>query len=173
MSEESQVGESTEEVNPEAQSGTESELTREDLLKVVADLRKENAGSRVRNKTEREEITRKLNEHDEWKKSQLSEVDRLKAEKDDAVKLATDLLREKRQATAAKKAGLDPDLADRISGDSDEEMLADAKKLAAKLPTKGTAPDANSMFAGQRGAAVGSGKDANEADWFRKMFSDH
>ena len=142
------------------------ELTREELLAEVSKLRKESAGRRVAKK----EVDAKLKEYEEWKLSQLSEVDRAKAETAKAEETVRVLLMEKAQRNAAKKAGLDPDYADRLRGETEEEMVADAKALVAKGFGTKTSSTASNGLAGKRGKPVGAGAEQTESDWFRKQF---
>lgn len=162
MSEESQEDTtSTTENDGQNTAGTESVLTLEDAIKEIGKLRKEAGSRRLKNK----ETLRKLDEYDEWKKSQMSEVERAKAEKAELEQTVLELRREKWQIDAAAKAGLDPDFADRIRGDSVEEMVADAKRMAAKLGTK-SAQSRPSVFGGRStGRPVGtdSSEDATTA----------
>lgn len=164
--EESQVDENldpNEEVE-EAQVA-ETKLSYEDLAAEVSRLRRENASKRVKAK----DLDDKLKKYSEWEKSQMSELERAKAEKADVERQLRELTNERLQATAAKKAKLDPDLADRIKGETEEEMLEDARRLAKRYPA--TASSADTMFAGTRGRPVGDGKEESESDWFRNQFS--
>jgi len=125
-------------------------LTVEELKAELAKVRREAASRRVANKEKEKE----LEEFQKWKDSQKSELEkaleRAKAAEEKAAK--ADL--EKLQRKVAKDAGLDPELADRLIGDSEEELLADAKALAAKYKPSG----AGATFAGRRGSAVTTGK---------------
>lgn len=167
MSEESQVDDTLEVEDGSVELQDDStKLTYDELAAEVARLRRENANKRVRNK----DLDAKLKEHDDWKKSQLSDVERANAEKAEVEKELVLLRNEKLQATAAKKAKLDPDLADRIKGDTEEEMLEDARRLAKRYPASASA-NADTMFAGTRGNPVGHDKDESENDWFRNQFT--
>lgn len=74
---------------------------------------------------------------------------------------------EKLRGRIAKEAGLDSDLADRIRGESEDEMLEDAKNLAKKYRAK----PAVDVYAGRRGAPVdgNASKSPNQTfnDWVR------
>ena len=161
MSDESQVDETAEnEEGTDEQLEAAPELTQDELLKEVAKLRREAASRRVANK----EKDARLKEYDDWKKSQMTEVDRAKAETAELQSTVRELLSEKNRNTAAAKAGLDLEFADRILGDTLEEMTADAKRLAASLGK--TAPrKASDALAGQRGKGVGQNAVPSENDW--------
>jgi hypothetical protein len=161
MSDESQVDDNT---NENEDEGTEldasPELSAEDLLKEVAKLRKEAASRRVKNK----DLDAKLSEYEEWKKSQMSDLDRAKAEKAELEQTVLELKQETWRTAAASKAGLDADWADRVQGETKEEMIADAKRLAAALGEK--TPGVGSL-AGKRGKPVGSNPVQDEDAWLR------
>lgn len=162
MSEElPQAGDSTETETNESTS----KLSYEELEAELARTRKEAASRRVSSKEKEAELA----EYREWKKSQMSEVDRLKSERAEMEAEVKQIRRENLQRKVASKVGLDPDFASRIHGDSEEEMLADAKALASKLP--GGKPSASGLLAGKRGGPVGSGAEESESEWFRKQFS--
>jgi len=155
----------TEEVTTTTDESTEDEgsqddnLSIEDYKRIVAKLRRE-AGSR---RLKAKEVEEKLKEYDDWKKSQMSEVDRVKAER---AELETELKQyrmEKLQKSVAAKAKLDAEFADLIKGDSEEEMLAHAKTLKARLATSGN-PEGTRP--GVRGAPVGGDAHATANEWF-------
>lgn len=127
--------------------------TVEGLKAELAKVRREAAARRVANKDKDKE----LEEFQKWKESQKSELekalDRAKAAEAKAAKAD----KEKLQRRVAKEAGLDPDLADRLIGDTEDELLEDAKALAAKYRVSGT----NLTAAGRRGQPVTSGKTAS------------
>lgn len=154
--------ENSEEVDPQA--GTEVEMSVDELKAELAKTRREAAKRRV----SKNEVEQKLAEYEEWKKSQMSEVDRLKAEKAETEEELRKFRVEKLQVAAAKKAGLDPDLADRIKGNTESEMLADAKVLAAKAPVKGVSPTARELRAGVQGNPVGTETGTDGNSWLRE-----
>jgi chromosome segregation ATPase len=137
-----------------------SSRTPDSYEKEISDLRKEAAKHRV----EKQKVKDELQEFNAWKDSQKSELDRAN---DKLKELETELTRERRsrlQTEAAKKADLDLDLADRVRGDTIEEMIEDAKLMAAKYP-KSSAPGAG--HAGERGKPVGS---KQGTDWLKDMW---
>lgn len=150
-------GQETPETTPPAEEG----LTPEQLRAELAKVRKEAASRRVMTR----EQEKQLAEFETWKKSQMTESERLKAERDEAVKKLQDAETEKLQRKVARAAKLPVDLADRIRGNTEEEMLADAQAMAKRL-----GGSANGMFAGQRGTPVGTGAARSEDEWFRKLF---
>lgn len=152
---------------PEGQDAPETTapeegLTAEQLRAELQKVRKEAASRRVLTR----EQEKQLAEFETWKKSQMTESERLKAERDEAVKKLQDAETEKLQRKVARAAKLPVDLADRIRGNTEEEMLEDAKAMAKRLG--GTA---NGMFAGQRGTPVGTGAARSEDAWFRELFN--
>lgn len=140
---------------------TEEGLTPEQLRAELAKVRKEAASRRVLTR----EQEKQLQEFEAWKKSQMTESERLKAERDEAVAKLQAAETERLQRKVARAAKLPVDLADRIRGNTEEEMLEDAKAMAKRLGAS-----ANGMFAGQRGAPVGTGAARSEDEWFRKLF---
>jgi len=68
------------------------------------------------------------------KAAEMSEIDKLKAQVDEANAKATRLERESLQRQAAEAAGLPPALASRLQGDDLEAMTADAKAMLEALP---------------------------------------
>jgi len=70
----------------------------------------------------------------ERKKAELSEIDRLKLEKQEAEQKLADLTRKEQRREIAEKVKLPFALADRIKGETPEEMEADAKQLFESLP---------------------------------------
>jgi NAD-specific glutamate dehydrogenase len=105
------------------------------------------------------------------KDSEMSELDKLKkalAEKD---AMLTGLQRAQAQRQAAEKTGLPAVFADRLKGETPEEMEADAKAILAALPKPAppqvgaTNPGSNATGSGetiaqQRARIYGSGGDA-------------
>lgn len=72
----------------------------------------------------------------EDKKAKLSEIDRLKLEKQEVDQKYALLLLDTQRSAAAKKVGLPNIFADRINGDTLEEMEEDAKLLLSAIPTQ-------------------------------------
>lgn len=151
-----------EEVLEESEDNDEAEPTVEQLLAERTKLRRENAKHRV----EKQQAKSELEEFRAWKDSQKSELERAK---DEANALKQELVKEKRsrlQIKAAKEAGLDLDLASRVSGADLDEMIEDAKELASHLKPAGAG--AGDLGAGGRGSGVGSG--TKKTDWLEKLW---
>lgn len=68
------------------------------------------------------------------KESELSEVERLKRQLDEATERLTTATRREMQREAADAAKLPAEFASRLVGSNLEEMVEDAKKLAAAMP---------------------------------------
>jgi len=171
---ESQVDNTKDDGSTDESIDSTSGLSKEQLEAEVKKLRQEAGGRRVLGKQKDAEHAKTLAELDEIKKSQMSEVDRVKAENAELAKAVNTMKVERLQLAVAKAAGLDPDLAELITGESEEEMLAKAEKLAAKTGGKSTQDTntASNMFAGVRGKPVGADADAKtESEWFRNQFS--
>jgi len=158
MADEPQEGQNLEVEPGETNEGQVPDgLSLDDAVKEIAKLRKEAARRRVSNK----ETTEKLAAYDEWQKSQMSEVDRLKAEKAELEATTHALRKEKWQVTAAEKAGLPAEFAEDVRGDSEEEMTAHAKRLAAKLGKKAPVTT-KSPFASRGAGGKPVGQNASE-----------
>ena len=104
-----------------------------ELEKQIKELRKEAASYRTRAKELEgaQEATQRAELEQQGKYKEL-----LDAEKSERAKLALELAGLKRtamQQSAASAAGLPLDLAPRLIGDTDEELLADAKAMAKRL----------------------------------------
>ena len=154
----------SEEDEPDDDADTDSKLTREQAIKLLKKTRKEAAQKRILTRDQKKE----LDDFKKWRDSQKSEVDKLKEENRalKAAQRASDF--EKAQRKAARSAKLPVEFADRLKGDSPEELLEDAKELAKVLgrPSKSTRTTASGMFAGNRGAAVGQNVVDDEQAWF-------
>lgn len=119
----------------------------------------------ARYRTERNKLKDELTEYHAWKDSQKTELERARDEANAARDEAKRLKLEQLQFQAARKAGLDLDLMDRIRGESLEDMVEDAKTLAAKSkPSGGSAGD---YGAGERGSAPEGGRSTN---WLADLF---
>jgi hypothetical protein len=70
----------------------------------------------------------------ERKKAQMTETERLQAERDEALQKATEFERKQHQRDAAEKVGLPLAFADRLKGATPEELESDAKALLESLP---------------------------------------
>jgi phosphoenolpyruvate synthase/pyruvate phosphate dikinase len=136
----------------------------EELLAEIRQLRKEAAGRRVANR----EKDAELEEFRKWKDAQKTELERTAERAAQAEKELQALRRERLQEEVARAVGLDPDLADRIRGESKEEMLEDARKMAEKA-SPGKSAQVADLFKGARGAPVKGEMDTSAAfnQWIR------
>lgn len=157
----------TEEVEETAEEAPEdkpkdtslSAADKDELLKEITRLRKENAKRRTEGK-QVEEAAKKWQQHVDSQKTELEKLqDEKKELEDDLEKYKVAEL----QAQLAKEHGVDSDLAEFIVGSDLDEMTEKAKKLAAKsTPKKTTAKD---LRAGKTGAVE---MDSNK--WFKQLF---
>lgn len=108
----------------------EEAFDKERAMATIKNLRK---FEKEATKLQKEIESYKLKE-DERKKAELSEIDRLKLEAQEAKEQLAQLAREKTQREIAEKYKLPFGLADRIKGETPEEMEADAKSLFDSLP---------------------------------------
>jgi hypothetical protein len=109
---------------------TEDAFDKERAMATIKNLRKyEKEAAKLQ-----KEIESFKQKEDERKKAELSEIDRLKLEKQEAEQKLAYFAREKLQREIADKLKLPFGLADRIKGETPEEMEADAKQLFDSLP---------------------------------------
>lgn len=153
-------------VTPEADAtveDTEAELSAEDLKKMLEKVRRENAKRRV----SENETKAKLKEYDEWKASQLTEVERLKLEAEDAKKDAEEVRTENRRDKVARKYNLADDLVEFLGTGSEEDMIERAKRLA-KTTESSAGTGTGSLFGDSRGTPVGAGQPST--GWLKDLF---
>lgn len=157
-------------VDPTVADGTDPvedapkvELTREQLEKELAKVRREAASNRVEKNAQKALV----DELQKYRDSEKTELELLKERAERAEAVAKEVGREKAARDAAKKAGLDPDLFDLLKGDTDEELEQHAAALKERL---GATPKAgNDLLGGSRGAPVKANSSNNEQ--FRTWFS--
>jgi hypothetical protein len=129
-----------------------SEKTPEELASMIKDLRKENAAKRIRNR----EDENKLKEFEEWKRSQMTEAEKLRADLEKAKAEKIDIWRE----ALCEKYDVPEEDRDLVNGSSKEEMDRLARKLGKKTNSSDKDNDASgqspNLFPGVRGKAVGS-----------------
>lgn len=141
-----------------------SKLSKEELAKIARKLRRENAKRRVTTN----QTTKEIEEFRKWKESQLTEKERLTARIKELEQEKASADHDKLVRRVAKKAGLSLEVADRLRGETEEELLEDAISLA-KLVGKRSASTA-AQHAGNRGTPVGAGGTPSDSDWFRDLF---
>ena len=107
-----------------ATGDTAAELAR--LQKEIADLRKENAKHRTANREAERKAAEEAGQFKTLYEQTMAELETLKA---DAAKRGREALLHR----VAKTAGLPDDLADRLRGETEDELLADAKAMAKRL----------------------------------------
>lgn len=179
MSEEGQVPEGQEPQEPvapvtgntnDAINASLEDVTDPDVLKkMVKSLR----GEAAKHRTEKQANAAKLVEYDEWKTSQLSELDKANQRAELAEAKAVEALRR----SVIKEFNIDDDYHEFITGSTEDELTAKAQKFA-KL-SKGAednsvlpAGTAN-LRPGKRGNPVGaqSGK-AEDVAFFEGLWND-
>lgn len=139
----------------DAESGNSNSLEEADpqeLLKEIQKLRRENAKRRTDSKKLEEEAA-------EWRKyqeSQKTELERLTDRNKELEGALSTYQLEKLQAKIAREQGVDPDLADLITGADEDEMVERAKRLAEK--TKPKTATAQDMGAGKNAGSGPSGR---------------
>jgi len=128
------------EVQPTEENPKE-EITTEEVPEEEA-FDKERAMATIKNLRKFEKDAAKLSKElesyklkeEERKKAELSEIDRLKLEAQEAKDKLAELTLDKQRREIAEKVKLPFALADRIKGETPEEMEADAKQLFDSLP---------------------------------------
>jgi len=162
MSEEVQETVETDETE-EIDESQDDTLSLEDWKQIALKARTEAKNRRLSNK----ETQAKLKEYEDYKKSQLSEVERVKTEKAEVEELLKKYQKVEWRSKAAEKAKLDAAYADLIAGDSEEAMVEHAKQLAARLKND----DVRDVLSpGARGPHV----EAPESEinkWFKSMWN--
>lgn len=141
------------------------------LRKIARQLRNENKNARLKNK-DRDE---KLSEYEKWKQSQMSELEKARADLEAERKSHRDTLVE----SVAHKYGVDDEYREFLVGDTRDELEERAKKLGKLGKSKeedsgGAAPN---LLGGRRGNAVGKNDDGRnisadtEGRWFGEFMS--
>jgi hypothetical protein len=160
------TSEETQEVVEEQELVTDADvldsLEPDDLKKEIKKLRRENA----KHRTAKQSKDAELEEFRAWKDSQLTVLERAQKRASELEAQLSTHQREKQQRDAAKKADLDPDLADRVRGDTFDEMVEDAKRLREKFPKSAVVRDAVVGSTGKK--PVGS-KAEDSNSWFADL----
>jgi len=134
MTEEVKVTQSTETVEQATETAAEQaapeEFDRDRAMALIEKLRKENRELTKRAKTA-DELEAEKRKREEAEMSELDKANKRLAELEAQVKNQT--LAQMRREVAAS-VGLPPALADRIHGETPEEMEADAKAIAEAIP---------------------------------------
>lgn len=158
----------TPEVTPEPQGESKgSSITSlDDALKVINDLRSENAAKRVKAK----EIEEKAAKWEEYVQSQKTELERLTESKTALEKQLADLQANQLRDQVAKEVGVPEELIEFLTGSDEQTLRANAKKLASvKQGSSNTSAPKTDFFAGQRGTPVSKPTEGLN-DFFTKMW---
>ncbi len=159
------VGNTNDAINASLEDVTDPDI----LKKMVKSLR----GEAAKHRTEKQANAAKLVEYDEWKTSQLSELDKANQRAEQAEAKAVEALRR----SVIKEFGVEEDYHEFITGSTEDELTAKAQKFA-KL-SKGAednsvlpAGTAN-LRPGKRGAPVGgnNGK-SDDVAFFEGLWND-
>lgn len=142
----------------ETQQIEQDEITEQEPLNEVdeKEFDKERAMTTIKNLREFEKKSKKLEKElqsykdaeQKRKESEMSEIDKEKTRADAAETELKQLKTEKLKREIAEKAGLPAEFADRLRGETPEELEADAKAFSEKLPKptpkiSTTNPDSN------------------------------
>ncbi len=150
-------------VNEGAPDDGAVKLTYEELSAELAKTRKEAADRRVKAR----DAETKLREYDTWKASQMTELEKAQAE----AKQVREDRRNDLVELALTRYGLEAEDADFLRGDTKEEILASAERVAKRLgktPQEGAVVVTNpNLFPGTRGKPVGSNSSDNPNDTLR------
>ena len=146
----------------EVELPVEEELSVEDLKKELARTRKEAAGRRVQNK----DVQAQLDELKALKERDMTELQKSQARLAELEALEAQRSRNDMQRKVARAVGLSMDLADRIHGDSEADMLEDAKAFLARANKLAGKQQITNR--GTTGSPVG--QEAPAKDWLREAF---
>lgn len=148
--------------------------TPEDKDAIISKLRKENAKRRI----DENANAAKLKEFEDWKKSQMTELEKAQADRDEATRERDVLKTEKLRDKVAKKFKLDDDIVEFLGTGTEEEMEERAAKLAPKESEKDekgkptdAGKDSNGLFGGDRGKHV-EPKSKSSTGWLKDMFNE-
>ena len=128
-----------------------TEASTEELLAEIKKLRQENAAKRTKNR----EVQTELQQFQEWKRSQMSETDKLKADLEEAKNGAMAAWRD----VFVEKYNVPAERQEFVTGATKEDVekackaLGEGKKEEKQEGPKNSSPN---LFPGSRGSAVGS-----------------
>lgn len=175
MTQEVQPGEMPEQVTPVDETSTSNDnpdnLAAE-LEATRAALKKANAEAAKR----RKELEAIAEAEQKRKEAEMSEMDKLKAENERAMKELRQLQLNVLKQQIAKKLELPDALALRLQGETEEELLADGEALKATLPKAAKAPEIRATNPGnaqpptetdeqRRGRLMGKSQDIFNPVW--------
>lgn len=135
-----------------------------ELRAIVKKLRGENAKRR----TEDSALKAQIEEYNQWKQSQMTELEKTQAQLNEV----KGLLKQTEIDKIKLEFSLDEDDLELVADDDLDRMRAKAEKLTARnrKQTTGTAPTKTNLHAGTRGNPVGSGEASMEEEmtkWLR------
>lgn len=153
---------------PQEESKGSSITSLEDALKVINDLRAENAAKRVKTK----EVEEKASKWEEYVQSQKTELERLTESKTALEKQLADLQANQLRDLIAKEVGVPEELIEFLTGSDEQTLRANAKKLASvKSGSENAGTKRTDFFAGQRGTPVNKPAEGLN-EFFKKMWKD-
>lgn len=160
------TGQSAATAGAEGAPTDDSKLTLEQALAELTKVRREAAGRRVLTREQEQQLT----EYQKLQDAQKTELQKAQERVAELERKSQQYEAAQQQVAAARAAGLPLEWADRVRGNSDEERLADAKKLAESL--KGTTPKGSQggLFGGARGQDLGARPQSTAQqvnDWIR------
>lgn len=135
-------------------------------IKELEKTRKEAAGRRVENAMTQEELAEKAKQWDEYKRSQMTEIEKERAEKDKLKEQLQSLKAESLRNKLLNEFKLDAEFASLLMGD-ENQMRATAKLLAEKMGER--MPDLG-LLGGERGKPVVKKQDNPGARWLEENF---
>jgi hypothetical protein len=124
---------------------TEEPFDKDRAMETIKKLRESEKVARK----DRQELEHLRQLENERKQAELSETDRLKAQLDEKEAKLRDLTKKDMQREAASTAELPAIFADRIRGETLEDMIADAKTLLGAMPKVKAAPNLGATNPGQ------------------------
>jgi hypothetical protein len=154
---------------PQDESKGSSITSLDDALKVINDLRAENAAKRVKAK----EVEEKAAKWEEYVQSQKTELERLTESKTALEKQLADLQANQLRDLIAKEVGVPEELIEFLTGADEQTLRANAKKLASvKQGSETTAGKGKTdFFAGQRGTPVSKPAEGLN-EFFKQMWKE-
>lgn len=154
---------------PQDESKSSSITSLDDALKVINDLRAENAAKRVKAK----EVEEKAAKWEEYVQSQKTELERLTESKTALEKQLAELQANQLRDLIAKEVGVPEELVEFLTGSDEQTLRANAKKLASVKPqgSANTNAPKTDFFAGQRGTPVAA-KPEGLNEFFKQMWKD-
>jgi len=152
---------------PQDESKGSSITSLDDALKVINDLRAENAAKRVKAK----EVEEKAAKWEEHVQSQKTELERLTESKTALEKQLADLQANQLRDLIAREVGVPEELIEFLTGSDEQTLRANAKKLASVKQGSENTGKRTDFFAGQRGTPVSKPAEGLN-EFFKQMWKD-